>query len=91
MIKNKIISVSLLAGLLFTGVATAGVNVNTANAKQLQKLNGVGTVTAKAIIKDRKANGRYDSMADLKRVDGIGSKTIDGFKKQAEVGSDSGA
>lgn len=71
---------SMLAGaaLLATGLAWAGpVNVNTADAGMLAKeLNGVGPVTAAAIVSER-GNGNFKDSSDLqKRVKGIGSKTV---------------
>lgn len=73
-------------GLLFAGTAMADVNVNTASADQLSSLDGIGSVKAEAIIKDRKANGEYQKLAELTRVDGVGDKTIEGIRDAANVG-----
>jgi competence protein ComEA len=50
------------------------VNLNTADAAELQKLPGIGEVTAAKIIASREAEGPFASTEDLKRVSGIGDK-----------------
>jgi competence protein ComEA len=50
------------------------VNINTADASELQQLSGIGPATAEAIVKDREANGPFASVEDLQRVSGIGEK-----------------
>lgn len=50
------------------------VNINTADAEQLQTLPGVGAATAQKIIDNRKEEGPFISKEDLKRVSGIGDK-----------------
>lgn len=49
------------------------INVNTASADELQRLPGVGPVTAQHITSARP----FQSVADLDRVKGIGPKTMD--------------
>ena len=56
------------------------VNINTADETTLQSLSGVGEATAKAIIKEREANGAFESPEDLMRVSGIGEKKFAKFK-----------
>lgn len=56
-------------------VAPSGkVNINTASVAELQQLNGVGPSLAQRIVDDRKANGAFSTIEDLKRVSGIGDK-----------------
>ena len=57
------------------GQATAGkVNINTADAAQLDELPGVGPATAEKIVADREQNGPFATVEDIKRVSGIGDK-----------------
>ena len=63
------------------GEASAGssvvsdlVNINTANAAELQTLSGVGPSMAQSIIDERTQNGPFTSIEDLMRVSGIGEK-----------------
>jgi competence protein ComEA len=52
------------------------INVNTATADELQRLPGVGPVMAQAIIAARAA-APFQSANDLRKVKGIGQKTLD--------------
>lgn len=57
------------------------VNVNSADAKTISaSLAGVGLKKAEAIVADRTKNGPFKSVDDLKRVSGIGEKTISANK-----------
>ena len=60
--------------------ATKPININTADKKMLTELPGVGPKTADAIIKYRKANGKFKSANDLLNVKGIGEKTLKKMK-----------
>ena len=53
------------------------VNINTAGLEELCSLSGIGEVKAKAIIEWRKANGTFESIADITKVKGIGAKTLE--------------
>lgn len=53
------------------------VNINTADADELDTLPGVGPSTAQAIIDDRTQNGPFKSVDDLMRVSGIGEKKLE--------------
>ena len=61
------------------------VNINTANAKLLQTLPGIGTKKAEVIVKDRKENGLYHSVDDLQRIKGIGRGMVDKLADLVEV------
>lgn len=50
------------------------VNINVANAAELDELPGVGEATAAAIVEDRDRNGPFTTPEDLMRVSGIGEK-----------------
>ena len=47
------------------------VNINTADAAQLCTLAGIGSSKAKSIIAYREANGRYEKIEDVMKVEGI--------------------
>ena len=61
------------------------ININTADAQQLQELTGVGPATAEKIIQYREQNGRFLSVEDIKNVSGIGDKTYEKLKDQIKV------
>ena len=50
------------------------INVNLADWRAFDNLPGIGPSLAEAIVADREANGRFNSIEDLKRVKGIGEK-----------------
>lgn len=64
----------------------AAVDINTANEAQLESLPGIGPGKAKAIVAERQANGPFKSVDELRRVKGIGEKTIAELRAQASVG-----
>ena len=67
-------------------VTTDGkVNINTADADQLQTLNGVGPATAQKIIDYRDSSGRFTSVEDIKNVSGIGEKTFEKLRDYITV------
>lgn len=56
------------------------INLNTADAKQLEELPRVGPKMAQRIMEYRKANGGFKKIQDLLKVKGIGQKTFDKLK-----------
>lgn len=58
---------------------TKKVNINTADAAQLQTLPGIGEKRAGDIVADREANGPYQFPEELTRVKGIGEETLAGL------------
>jgi len=52
-------------------------NINTATMEQLQRLPGIGPVLAERIIKFRDKNGNFPNVNDLRKVQGIGKKTLE--------------
>jgi competence protein ComEA len=58
------------------GPSVGGVlDLNEADATQLEELPGVGPVTAGAIVAWRTEHGRFGTIEELQEVDGIGPKT----------------
>lgn len=55
----------------------AVVNINTATAAELTRLDGIGETKALAIVADRDTNGPFESEGDLTRVRGIGDITVE--------------
>jgi competence protein ComEA len=48
------------------------VNINTADAKELAKLDGIGHALAEKIIDYRQKNGPFQKPEDLRKVSGVG-------------------
>lgn len=65
--------------------ATGVININRATAKELDKLPGIGPVIAGRIVEYRKINGFFQSIDDLKKVQGIGASTLEKFKSKIRV------
>jgi len=69
--------------LLYASSAYCLIDVNSASQSELESLPGIGEVYAERIIEGRP----YRSVNDLKRVKGIGAKTLDKFRDLVTVGS----
>ncbi len=61
------------------------VDVNTADAADLEELPEVGPSTAQSIVEYRESNGSFRSLDDLEEVPGIGPKTLEKIKPFAGV------
>ncbi len=88
---RKVLMSFLLAAVLLPAIAFANtefkgtetVNINRADAATLAAyLKGVGANKADAIIKYRKANGKFKTVDDLKNVPGIGEETFKDNKRK---------
>src|SRR5207342_3284350 len=60
-----------VVALLFSAMALAAVNINTATKEELEALPGIGPVKAQAIMDYRKANGPFKTTEDVMKVSGI--------------------
>ena len=58
------------------------VNVNTANAEELETLTGIGPSLAQAIVDYRAGHGAFRSAEDLLLVKGIGEAKLEGFRAE---------
>jgi competence ComEA-like helix-hairpin-helix protein len=56
------------------------IDLNLANAKELEELPGVGPVTAQRIIDLRQKSGRFKRVEDLLAVRGISQKKLDAIR-----------
>lgn len=75
----------VFAFLCLWGFCFAAVNINTASQAELTTLKGIGTKRAEAIINYRTKNGAFQSIDELKKVDGIGEKTFEAIKTEIVV------
>ncbi len=90
------LALMLLIG--FSGMAFAGedttsdalINVNTATAKQLEKLPGIGKELAKRIVSYRTSNGPFNSVRELVKVRGIGKETLAKIEDLVSTGPSAG-
>lgn len=67
------------------GAGSGKVSINTADAKALEALPGVGPKTAEAIIAHREKIGGFGSVEQLKEVKGIGPAKFDKLKDHATL------
>jgi competence protein ComEA len=63
------------------------VNINTASAKDLEVLPGIGQKTAARIVEFRQKNGPFKKVEELMNVGGIGEKSFLKLKPQLTVTS----
>ena len=54
-------------------VASDSVNINTADVKELMKLEGIGRKVAEKIIEYREHHGLFQKAEEIRKVEGIGS------------------
>ncbi len=65
------------------GVAQAvKVNLNEADAAELESIRGVGPTLAQRILEYREAHGRFEQLEDLVEVPGIGQAKFERMKDQ---------
>ncbi len=61
------------------------VNLNSATAADLEKIPGIGPVLSERIIEFREEHGGFDSVQQLRQVEGIGPKKFEDLKDRVEV------
>ena len=64
------------------------VNVNTADAAELETLTGIGPSLAQAIIDYRAEHGDFQTLDELLEVRGIGSAKLDAMRDEITTGGD---
>lgn len=62
-----------------------GFDPNRATEAELAAVVGIGAVRAKAIVRDRNANGRYATCRDLARVPGLGPATVSALADRCKI------
>ena len=82
----KKVYLTIILLLFLATSAFAKININTADANELATLPGIGPAKAEAIVKYRKANGKFKNVNELKEVKGIGDKMIEKIKPEATTG-----
>lgn len=61
------------------------ININSANVQELEKITGVGPVIAQRIIDYRNANGLFQKIEDIKKVNGIGDVKFEKMKDEITI------
>ena len=64
------------------------VNINTADADELDALPGIGPVLAQAILDYRAEHGDFQTLDELLEVRGIGSAKLDAMRDEITTGGD---
>jgi len=79
---------TVVLGLLLTMLAATcllaaeTVNINSAGAKELARLKGIGPALAQRIVQYRQANGSFKSVEELLKIRGIGKLKLAKIKEQ---------
>lgn len=74
--------------LAFSGLTWAAtIDINSADVKTLESLDGIGPAKAQAIVDYRQKNGPFKSVEDLEKVSGIGKATLEKNRDKIAVSS----
>lgn len=82
----KLISSLIIVSAVFTTTPVyaseqLALNINNASIEQLEKIKGIGSRKAEAIVEYRLKHGNFSQVSDLVKVKGIGTKFVE--KNQA--------
>lgn len=61
------------------------IDINRASAAEFSALPGLGPALSQRIVDDREANGSFQSIDDLKRVNGIGPAIVERIRPHVVV------
>lgn len=61
-------------------VVDGKININSADAEQLDTLRGIGETMAQRIIKYREDNGPFETIEEIMKVSGIGESKFEDIK-----------
>jgi len=86
--RRLALAFTVIAGMLAMPAA-AQININEADATELQELNGIGPKLSEEIVLDREANGKFTSVEDLSRVRGVSSRLVEKIMDDITTGSSS--
>lgn len=76
----------ILVLLLFFIVSLfAKVDINSADAKTLSNVKGIGSKKAEAIVEYRQKNGKFKNIDELLKVKGVGPKVFNSIKDEIEA------
>jgi len=81
--------ISLFVAMFMAGgLAWAGgaVDINSASARELQKVDGIGAKTAARIVAYRDEHGAFKRVEDLLKIKGIGKKRLEKAGDELTVG-----
>ncbi len=84
--KSLVRSLALALALgPLAAMAMDPVDINSADARKLEKINGIGPAKAQAIVDYRTKNGPFQKVEDLEKVAGIGPKMLEKMKPDITV------
>lgn len=83
----RLIGLLVLAAFLPVIAFASVININTANAVQLDMLPGIGATKAAAIVAYRTQKGSFATIEDIQNVSGIGPITFANIKAFITVGT----
>ncbi len=88
MIVRRMLLSLLVVLFMAGGLAWAGdtVNINSASAKDLQKVDGIGAKTAAKIVAYRNEHGAFKHVDELLKIKGIGKKKLEKAGDELTVG-----
>ena len=69
-----------------SSIENGKININTADAEQLQQLPRIGEVLSQRIIAYREENGNFTNLEEIKNVSGIGDKLFSAIMDYITIG-----